>query len=493
MKKTLSLLLVLLMMLSTLVACKGNKEDEKNPGSVSTSGGTSSGDDLSRENAVSSLPSDLNFGGTQITIYSRNREDISFELVGDGSSSEALSSAVYYRNLEVETKLGVKLNVQLGPGGYAEKETFMSNIRTNAMSSSPEDVYDIVSGAKYSLVPLSLEGMFSNLLSLDYIDAEKPWWNTSFIDECTYKGKLYTIEGELALSMIDGAFVMFFNKEEFNNTHKNVDLYEIVSAGDWTFARFKEIIKDTWDDDGDGEPNSADSFGLVSPSFACGRDGFPTSFGATVTQTDANGDISVNFATERNQTIWLDFYEFLNSESGVFVNGADDAARTECKSMFEGGKAMFITELLHYAWSLPSTGVDYGVIPLPKYDENQESYRTNSESMHSQFSIASYGPRTEAAAATLELLCFQTYKSVTMTYYEKTMKGKNMNDEQSIMMLDLVVDSITCNFGEQFASILTWPFPVIGTVDDISSYFQGKTAILNVKLPDLLSTLESLD
>ncbi len=492
MKKTLSLLLVLLMMLSTLVACKGNKEDEKNPGSVSTSGGTSSGDDLSRENAVSSLPSDLNFGGTQITIYSRNREDISFELVGDGSSSEALSSAVYYRNLEVETKLGVKLNVQLGPGGYTEASQFMSNVRNNAMASD-DDKFDIVSGAKYSLVPLSLEGLFSNLLSLDYIDTEKPWWNTSFIDECTYKGKLYTIEGELALSMIDGAFVMFFNKEEFNNIHKGVDLYEIVNNGDWTFARFKELIKDTWGDDGNGEPDNADFFGLVSPSFACGRDGFPTSFGATVTQTDANGEITLNFDTDRNKTIWLDFYEFLNSESSVFVNGANDGARTECTNMFEKGKALFITELLHYSWSLPSTGVDYGVIPLPKYDENQESYRTNSESMHSQFSITSYGPRTEAAAATLELLCFQTYKSVTMTYYEKTMKGKNMNDEQSIMMLDLVVDSITCNFGEQFASEITWPFPVIGTENNIASYFEGKTQILNFKLPKLLSTLESLD
>ncbi|MGM9683935.1 MAG: hypothetical protein ACI3XQ_10090, partial [Eubacteriales bacterium] len=313
----------------------------------------------------------------------------------------------------------------------------------------------------------------------------------SFIEECTYKDKLYTIEGELALSMIDGSFVMFFNKESLKNIDKTLDLYEVVSSGEWTFERFKTLVKNTWSDDGNGEPDSNDSFGLVSPSFACGRDGFPTSFGATVTAKNSSGDISLNFATERNQNIWLDFYDFLNSEAGVFVNGADDAARTECKAMFEGGKSVFITELLHYSWDLSGTDLDYGIIPLPKYDDIQEGYRTNSESMHSQFAIASYGQKTEAAAATLELLCFQTYKNVTMVYYEQTMKFKNMHDEQSVKMLDMVVDSITCNFGEQFASELGWPFPVIGTVNDISSYFTSKSKLLEKTLPDLLQKLES--
>lgn len=55
----------------------------------------------------------------------------------------------------------------------------------------------------------------------------------------------------------------------------------------------------------------------------------------------------------------------------------------------------------------------------------------------------------------------------------------------------MVVDSITCNFGEQFASELGWPFPVIGTVNDISSYFTSKSKLLEKTLPDLLQKLES--
>src|SRR5699024_9841309 len=109
---------------------------------------------------------------------------------------------------------------------------------------------------------------------------------------------------------------------------------------------------------------------------------------------------------------------------GVYVNGNNDAAREDCRSMFQNGRVIFITELLNYAGILRGLEREYGVIPLPKYDSSQNSYSVASEAVHSQLSVFAYSPRQEAAGAVAEMLCFLTYRDVTLDYYD-TVKYRN--------------------------------------------------------------------
>ena len=486
---------MLLLVFSCFVAC-GDKDKEEESTTVATTvvrtGDGGFTDTVTRENAQSSLPEGLNFGGITIRYLARNREDTSFEISPEMVADEGLSDAVYNRNKKVEQTLGITLEPVLKAGNFAQKAEYMSEIRNNA---NGPDYYDIISGPNYALVPLSLEGYFTNIHSLDYIDTDAAWWNGSFVDECTYQDRLYTIQGELALSMIDSAFVMYFNKTMFESEYPDKNLYDMVNEGDWTFEEFKKLVVDIHTDSGtkSGEKDSGDIFGYVSPSFACGRDGYPTAFGATVAEKDANGNISFTFDKQRNYDIWGDFYDMLQTSNGVYVNGADDAARTGAQEMFQSSKAMFITELLHYSLSLRATDVDYGVVPLPKYDDAQENYRTSSESVHSQFAIMNAGTQRTEASAVLEALCFETYKSVTMEYFQTTLKFKNMKDPESTQMLDLIVDTITLDFGAQFASSLQWPYPVIGTEENLASYFGSKQSQLKPFLDSMLNTLATLD
>lgn len=481
------------MLLACFVGCKKQDEDGEETTVSTTVAKTGDGsftDSITRQNAQSSLP-ELNYGGKLIRYLTRDREDTAFEINPDTVSDEALSQAVYNRNEYVKNTLNVELEIIPKSGNFANQGEYMQEIRNNA---NGPDYYDIVSGPNYALVPLAMEGYFRNIHSLDYIDTEKPWWNKNFIDKCTYRDKLYTIEGELSLSMIDSAFVMFYNKTTFNDANKGVNIYDIVKNDEWTFAKFKSFVSSVWDDTGaqSGTPDTGDAFGYVSPSFACGRDGYPAAFGATVAERDANGNIIFTFDNSNNFDKWGAFYEFLAGDSGVFVPGANDQARTDTMDMFQAGRAMFITELLHYSSTLRTMEVEYGVLPLPKYDSNQTNYGTSSEAVHSQFAIPRAGTQNEEASAVLELLCFETYRNVTLTYFESTLKAKNMKDAESTEMLDIVVASITCDFGAYYSTKITWPFPVIGTEKDLGSYVSQKRGMMTPKLNDLVSTLDSL-
>lgn len=465
MKKTVALILCAVLLCTLLAGCHSKKDPTSSETTTKKEQQVDPND--VRGNAVSSLPVGLDFGDAEINIAIRDRDDIAFEMDAEANSIDKLSKDIAERNLAVEDELGVTLQLKRVPGTWAERETFMTMVRTNAQAGS-QDVYDIVMGPNYSLTPLMGENLLVNLLDLEYLDVDQPWWNENFIDECIFNNRLYMLEGELTMSMIDSAFVVFADTLNYTNLAPNEDLYEVVQDHEWTLEKLEEYVKDFWLDDGDSVANSADTFGMVSPTFSCGRDGFPTAFNVKVTEK-VNGKIELVFNTERNINVYSDFYKFLHESAGVFINGADDGARDGCKNMFQSGQVVFITELLNYASTLRTMERDYKVVPLPMYDELQKDYATNSEAVHSQLSMLKASPRNAAAGAVMEMLCYLTYKNVTLDYYD-TLKFRNMREPQSVAMMELIMNSITSNFGAQFASELATPFPSpIGEKEDISS------------------------
>ena len=364
MKKLIVLLLAICLAIP-MVSC-GNKE-ENGGGTTDTTGGNNvsgTGDD-DRSNAVSSLPEGLDFDNSSINIVIRDRDDIAFEIDPDANTVDVLATEIARRNTSVQDTLNVAFQFQRLPGTFAQKDSFISTIRNNRQLSG-NDLYDLVMGPNYSLTPLMVEGYFANLYNVPYLDLGADWWNGNFNDECSYAGKLYMTEGELMLSMIDSAFVMFFDTANFRDLVPDQDIYDIVRSGDWTLDLLSSFVKDVYvDNNGDSAKDSGDLFGMVSPAFASGRDGFQTAFGVSVTTKEDDGRITLNFNSERNVNIYDDFYTFLHDNEGVYVNGNNDAAREDCRSMFQNGRVIFITELLNYAGILRGLEREYGVIPLP--------------------------------------------------------------------------------------------------------------------------------
>lgn len=479
MKKWLVFILAMLCVFS-VVACSGSKK----PNTQETTQNT---DDSDSAESLSPVPDDLDYNNIQINFGIREREDIAFEIDPEANSVDKMSSAISTRNELAENKLNVDIAIRNMPGLWAQQNEYMTAVR-NSDRSGGDDMLDVLFGANYSLVPLMLEGYFVNLYDsqkLQYLDLNSSWWNANFIDECSYANKLYMVEGELTLTMLDSAFVVFCDTVNFKNLTEGDDLYGVVRDMEWTLEKMDEYVAGfgTQDLDADQRASNGDFFGMISPAFSCGRDGFPTAFGVKVVSKDESGKIVPTFSKEVNVNIYSDFYRFVNENEGVWVNGNNDGAREECRNMFTNGQTVFITELLNYASILRSQNRDYGIFPLPMYNTDQASYYTQSEAVHSQISVMKNSTKLEAISALLEEMGFQTHDSVLDEYYDMV-KYRNNREPESVEMLNLILSSVTSSFGSQFSTEIGSPFPTpIGSQENITSNLEGQedriTALMN--------------
>ena len=78
------------------------------------------------------------------------------------------------------------------------------------------------------------------------------------------------------------------------------------------------------------------------------------------------------------------------------------------------------------------------------FEENQDGgYRTGEAHQFTMYSVCLKTTKMEAVAATLELMCAESYKSVTPVIFELALKVKYSNDSVDSEMFDYIKDGIT--------------------------------------------------
>ena len=88
----------------------------------------------------------------------------------------------------------------------------------------------------------------------------------------------------------------------------------------------------------------------------------------------------------------------------------------------------------------------YGIIPYPKYDEEQAEYITTIRDAVMITALPSYCTKVDAVCAAFEALSAEGYSSVIPVCYEIAMKTKYARDSLSSQMLDIMHDSISTDF-----------------------------------------------
>ena len=84
----------------------------------------------------------------------------------------------------------------------------------------------------------------------------------------------------------------------------------------------------------------------------------------------------------------------------------------------------------------------YGLIPLPKWNEEQSNYYTF---VHDQYSIGGIPVSVQDPAMTsavMEALAAESYRYVTPAYYDVVLNGKYLRDADSSEMLELAMAGV---------------------------------------------------
>lgn len=91
---------------------------------------------------------------------------------------------------------------------------------------------------------------------------------------------------------------------------------------------------------------------------------------------------------------------------------------------------------------------DIGILPMPKYDEAQENYKSAAWggavwTLSRTFDMAD----AEKLGSALEAMSFYGYRDVIPVYKEVALKTKTTRDNESADMLDIIFGTIYFDFG----------------------------------------------
>ncbi len=448
-------LLAAAMLLGSLAACARPEPEEP----------TSSTQATTEQGTTPVIKDDLptlDFKDEEIVMISRYREGwTSGEISVERRNGEPVNDAVYERNKAVEERLHVKIT-------SLEEQTddpfvVVNKVATAVSGGSHE--YDIMAAACYTALNESLNGTFANLRRSEHLDFDKPYWTQGFNEVVEYDGAQYAATGAMLLSVYRFSFVTVFNKDLFDSVHVPY-LYEDVANKTWTLDRQAELIPLFHRDNGNNvQDKQGDVYGFVSSDYL-NVDPYWSSCKVDIIQKDENGDYELVFESGKLHGVAEKvLHLFYGTGAGMYNHEhlAADNEQAEMRNMFaDGYAAMSTLRVLELESSvIRNMKSEFGVVPMPKYDNAQDGYRTL---MHDQFTVLCVPTtaanrktqeRLDMAAAVLEAMASDSYNSLKPAYYETTLRTKIAQDPQSAEMLDLIFDHIYIDAGIIYTQALS--------------------------------------
>ena len=385
MKKYLSLILAILMVLTALFTMVACNEDPGTGGTGTGTGtGTGGGGSTSSERIpLDYLPTD-GFGGESFHILAWTANGITDVGVrwipweeGDVTEKDGdmLGSAVFDRNAWVEENFDVKITQEYwnvdAIGGAVPYTTL---VRNNA--GSGDSAYQLFTLRSVNIVGLIEDEMFADLNEYsDYIHTDQPWWVQDSVASFTLGSHLYVAASEMLLRDKGATAALYFNQDLAKDYTDLPNFFDLAKNREWTFEELIDactIVSSSAD--GDDLMNSAqDMWGCTG-----GDDPVYYLFNASgnkFAHIDQDGYIVYDYGYDENtidimKSIFDDFMygdffmntgtngkAFLEENQDLFVDG---------QSLFKSGLVKDTTNVLKNMKQL------YGILPHPLYSLNQE-------------------------------------------------------------------------------------------------------------------------
>ena len=449
-------LLILLSFILAITACSNNSinriEKKDSADSDQTIETTTEDEGVDAKGFIrDNIPDDLNFNGQQVKIL--YWEDVRKpEFYIEEAIGEIVNDAVYERRLAVESRLGVGLAFTGTPGNYDNQQNFVATAQNDILAGTGD--YDIIAGYSMAIATLAYKRCTLNLLDYDIIDFDMPWWPDSLIKEARIGDCLYFASGDISPKLLYQMYGIFFNKNMIQS-YRIENPYDLVSAGKWTIDKMIAMTKGIYLDlNGDLTADGDDRFGFIS--YPVYYDPFYFSAGFRYVDRDEDDipTISPRMNGEGLAALVTKLCDFIHNSPDTYGNEpATNEGEVICSTIFQTGRGMFISQNLSYAEDfLRNADFEYGVVPHPKYTEEQSNYSACAGFAYTLYGISTASKIPDAAAAVLETLASEGYRRVTPAVFETAMKVKYSNDEESAWMYDIIREGVTFDLGRIFTA-----------------------------------------
>lgn len=442
-KQTIAMMLTLLMAAGTLAACSTTPADDDSQTNAPTTTAEPAAETTAAETEPPYVYPDVNYNGDTFAILNcADRYNMLYQLMPAELNGESLNDERYKLNAEVAARYNLTLTeTQVAYNdllAYAQQEV---------LANTP--VHDVFYLTGKQIAPLMSAGYMHNLLDVEGLNTEADWWDQTLIEDGTLKDKyLYYLGGNYHLQGFEGTTCVFFNKKMMADLNLE-EPYQLVRDGKWTQDKLYEYASAAANLNGDSSftyaENGSSIYGIATienlmPAFIMGCDAY-------YVEKNEDDVPVVSFTSERFLAA-CEKIANLTSAEGVYK------AKDEV-SLFMANRALMIgAEIKAAANEMRDMQSEFGLLPIPKYDEAQENYVTNMYWGTHLASIPVTCKDVDRAAIVMDTLNYEAAERLLPVYYERVCY-KGLRDQDSIDMLEIIRSTRYLNWGLSYGWLET--------------------------------------
>ncbi len=352
-----------------------------------------------------------------------------------------INSAIEERNDFLRYKYGAEISARQ----VADKDV-ASELKLAIESGS--EYCDLIAISARETVDLYLSGMLTDLSSLPDFDVTKNYFDENNAKTLATNSSLYLLADPTAM-IYEEAYVYFYNRNLLSAAEcENPET--LVMQGKWTWDKFSEMSRAAA-----SEVYNKSIADIENDVFGYGayynQGTYPlamwTSTGNRIIDNTYKNAVGLSMASDDIEAIGKQLNTHHNTKGRYALEGND------AMKAFESGRLVFFCNKLQYLYALrdgTSKGGEYGVLPMPKFNEAQSDYHC----------LVSSDARVLSVPKTVEKSSDSRKRFVSLVISASCAAGKDtvneafvnsiitlyLSNNNEAMMIKTICDSITFDF-----------------------------------------------
>ncbi len=401
---------------------------------------------------------DVNYNGDTVTIASFNF-DFTYAIANytminhDEETGDTLNDSIVKMTRQVEEDL----NINLEMFELLREDRFKNEKLTKSMHAGDDDIQIAFPMAGGLTGILGEPELLVDLNTISTLDLSHSWWDQKAINEYEIGGVQYTAVGDVCFFAKASPVITFFNKQLVED-NKLDDPYQLVYDGKWTIDKMIEMGTAAARDLNDNQKadEKEDLFGFLGQSST-----LPYMMSASEVKyisRDKDDNFELDFSLDKAAIIAEKLVPFFRDKSITLyaddwygIYNKPDPFEGLLQPAFMENRGLFFSNQLLLALDFRAMEADFGILPLPKYDEIQENYYSFPTGAWCDcVMVPSTNKDLEQAGYVLEAMGYYSQQYVTPAFIETTVLDKSMRDEDSEKMVNLILENMVYDIATLF-------------------------------------------
>ena len=437
---------------------------------------------------------ELDLGGAEFPILNADCASWGFysRLDSPEQDGEALNDAFYLRNRTVEEQFNTKIAVT---------EVWIDDCARSLLKvvTAGDDVYSAASVARYTLPVLLNANALLDLKTVDGLRLDEVWWDqdSQKLFDIGNLGIVRFAACDISLTGLECTVCTFFN-ERIASLLDLESPYQIVRDGKWTFDRMMEFSKTAANLNGDDnfkfKQGGNARYGIVS--YSTFPDAMMYAAGEASALLDADGIPYLAYGGDRFFGVTEKIASF-TSQPGIFNEFNDTTKGEYYEDIFRDGRSLLTIAQVKTAQRLRSMDDNFGILPMPKYDEEQDAYHCFTTGTQEVLCMPVTVGDAGSAGIVADALAYLSYSEVMPTYYDISLTQKGIRNEDSVEMMALIRDNRVMDIGATFGWTETLRSKIESTLmrgkTDLASEIAKQTEKIQQNIDKTLEDLLNID